>query len=137
MEEDFSKSLIKDYKYWAVYIHGNQGYLGRCVIWCKRKNALDLTEATPEEQQELFVVLNNLREAIMKVFQPDWLNYAFLGNAMRHLHGHFIPRYAQPKIFMGVTFKDERYGHNYKTDHSFETSNEVLMAVRDKIKKAL
>ena len=38
---------------------------------------------------------------------------------------------------MGVVFKDERYGHNYKTDHSFETPDEVLMAVRDKIKEAL
>jgi len=96
-----------------------------------------LTEATTEEQQELFVVLNNLREAVMKVFQPDWLNYAFLGNATRHLHGHFIPRYAQSKTFMGVTFKDERYGHNYKTDHSFETPDEILFTVRDEIKKVL
>ena len=93
MEEDFSKSLIKDYKYWTIYVHGNQGYLGRCVIWCKRENALDLTEATPEEREELFIILNNLREALLKVFHPDWLNYAFLGNSMRHLHCHLIPRY--------------------------------------------
>ena len=137
MEEDFSKSLIKDYKYWTIYVHGNQGYLGRCVIWCKRENALDLTEATPEEREELFIILNNLREALLKVFHPDWLNYAFLGNSMRHLHCHLIPRYEKPVNFMGVVFKDERYGHNYKTDHSFETPDEVLMAVRDKIKEAL
>jgi hypothetical protein len=38
---------------------------------------------------------------------------------------------------MGITFKDERYGHNYKTDHSFETPPEVLMAVKDELKKVL
>jgi diadenosine tetraphosphate (Ap4A) HIT family hydrolase len=135
--EDFSKYKIKDYKYWSIYIHQNQDYLGRCVVWCNRKNALDLTDATVEEQNELFFVLNELRSAVQKIFQPDWLNYAFLGNDTRHLHGHFIPRYAKPKEFEGVIFKDERYGHNYKTDHDFFTSTEVIEKIRLKIKEAL
>ena len=50
--EDFSRHKIKDYKYWTVSLHGNQAYLGRCVIWCKREDALDLADATPEEQKE-------------------------------------------------------------------------------------
>jgi len=137
MAEDFSKNLVKEYKYWAIYVHSNQGYLGRCVVWCKREDALDLTDATPEEQSELFLVLRDLKEATKKVFQPDWFNYSFLGNETRHLHGHFIPRYAKPKIFMGIVFEDKFYGHNYKTDHTFVTSEELLNAVRDGLKKAL
>ena len=62
--EDFSKYKIKDYKYWQIFIHPNQGYLGRCVIWCKRKNALDLTDATKEEQKELFLVLKELKRVV-------------------------------------------------------------------------
>lgn len=137
MAEDFSKFLIKEYKHWSVYVHENQGYLGRCVVWCKRSNALDLADATPQEQSELFLVLRDLREAVEKVFEPDKLNYSFLGNETRHLHGHFIPRYSKPKTFMGVVFKDELYGHNYKTDHGFQTSLELLLAVRDKYIEAL
>lgn len=137
MAEDFSKNLIRDYKYWAIYIHPNQSYLGRCVVWCKRKDALDLTDATLEEQSELFLVLQNLREAVKKVFEPDWFNYSFLGNGTRHLHAHFITRYAKPKIFMGVVFEDKLYGHNYKTDHNFVTPEELLSTVRDKIAEAL
>jgi diadenosine tetraphosphate (Ap4A) HIT family hydrolase len=137
MAEDFLKNLIKEYKHWAIYVHPNQGYLGRCVVWCKREDALDLTDATPEEQSELFLVLRDLKEATKKVFQPDWFNYSFLGNETRHLHGHFIPRYAKPKIFMGIVFEDKFYGHNYKTDHTFVTSEDLLSAVRDKLKEAL
>lgn len=137
MAEDFSKNLVKDYKYWGVYIHENQSYLGRCVIWCKRNDALDLADATPEEQQELFLVLQQLKEAIKKVFQPDWFNYSFLGNETRHLHGHFIPRYAKSKTFMGITFEDKLYGHNYKTNHNFKTSAKLLTEVRNKLKLAL
>jgi len=137
MAEDFSRYLIKEYKHWAIYIHENQGYLGRCVVWCKREDALDLTDATDEEREELFLVLRELKEAIAEVFAPDWFNYSFLGNETRHLHGHFIPRYAKPKTFMDVKFEDKMYGHNYKTDHSFKTPPEVLKAVQEKIKEAL
>ncbi|MEK7078298.1 MAG: HIT domain-containing protein [Patescibacteria group bacterium] len=137
MTEDFSKNLIKDYKYWAVYVHPNQGYLGRCVVWCKRENALDLADATPEEQSELSLILHDLREASKNVFQPDWFNYSFLGNETRHLHAHFIPRYANPKTFMDIVFEDKLYGHNYKTDHSFVTAEIILNSVRDKLKSEL
>jgi len=137
MAEDFSKNLVKTYKYWEIYIHENQGYLGRCVVWCKREDALDLADATFNEQTELFFVLRDLKEAAKKVFQPDWFNYLFLGNAARHLHGHFIPRYAKQKTFMGIVFEDKFYGHNYKTDHNFKTSPELLSTVRDKYREVL
>ena len=137
MTEDFSEDLIKEYKHWAIYVARNQGYLGRCVVWCKREEALDLADATLEEQSELFQVLRDLREATKKVFQPDWFNYAFLGNDTRHLHGHFIPRYAKPRTFMGIVFEDKLYGHNYKTDHSFVTTEELWSTVRDKLKEVL
>ncbi len=137
MEIDYSKYLIKDYKYWSVQIFSNQSYLGRCIIWCKREDALDLTQATKEEREELFMIMNKLKEAVTKLFQPDWFNYAFLGNETRHLHGHFIPRYSQSKEFMGITFKDERWGHNYKTDHDFVTPDIVWTTVLSQIKNNL
>lgn len=135
--EDFSKYLIKEYKYWTVSVHQNQGYLGRCVVWCKRENALDLADATEEEQKELIPILRDLREAVKNAFQPDWFNYAFLGNEARHLHGHFLPRYSSPRQFEGITFTDDKWGHNYKTDHNFITPPEVLEAIRLKLWEGL
>ncbi len=135
--ENFSKYKIKDYKYWSVFIHPNQGYLGRCIIWCDRKDAFDLTDATTEEQKELFIVLSELRNALQKSFRPDWFNYAFLGNETRHLHGHFIPRYAASKEFERIIFKDELYGHNYKTDKNFYIPDGTTEKIRLKIKEVL
>ena len=136
MTEDFSKNLVKEYKYWEISVNENQGYLGRCIVWCKREDALDLTDATPEEQAELFLVLRDLIKASKKAFQPDWFNYSFLGNAVRHLHCHFIPRHSQTRTFMNVVFKDTLYGHNYKTDPDFKTSKDLLYAIRDQLKSA-
>ena len=135
--EDYSKYLIKEYRHWLVNIHQNQGYLGRCIVWYKREDALDLVDATEDEQKELILILGELREAAKRAFQPDWFNYAFLGNETQHLHGHFIPRYSSPREFDGITFTDERWGHNYKTDHSFVTSPEVWEAARIKLKEEL
>ena len=134
---EFLKHKIKDYKHWGVYIHHNQSYLGRCVIWCKREDALDLADATIEEREELFIVLNDLRKALKKAFQPDWFNYAFLGNGTRHLHGHFIPRYKSERNFNGTIFSDERWGHNYRTDHNFKISEDLTDKIRKKIQTEL
>lgn len=136
-EKDFSKNKIKDYSYWEVYVHENQSYLGRCVIWCKRDNAIDLTDATIEEQEELFVILRDLRRAIQKVFQPGWFNYGFLGNETRHLHCHLVPRYQEEKIFNGKIFKDELWGHNWRLDHNFITSDILREQIKIKIQEAL
>jgi diadenosine tetraphosphate (Ap4A) HIT family hydrolase len=131
--DDFSENKIKEYKYWTVFIHENQSYLGRCVVWCKRENALDLIDATKEEREELFLILKELKKALIKTFQPDWFNYSFLGNSTQHLHCHLVPRYAKPRIFEGIQFEDKLFGHNWRTDHNFIIPEAVL----NKIKLAL
>jgi len=133
--KDYSKQLIKEYKYWTLGVHSNQGYLGRCVLWCKREDANELTDATTTEQTELFMILQEARQALAKAFAPDWFNYSFLGNEMPHLHCHIVPRYRQSVRFMNKVFEDVHFGHNYKTDASHITSEEVLYGVRDQIKK--
>lgn len=135
--KNYSKFLIKEYTYWLVNVHENQGYLGRCIVWCKREDALDLADATEAEQKELITILGELREATKRAFQPDWFNYAFLGNGTRHLHGHFVPRYSATHEFEGITFTDERWGHSYRTNGDFVTSPKVLEAVRLKLKGEL
>lgn len=137
MTEDFSKNLVKEYLHWSIYVYENQGYLGRCVIWCKREDALDMIDATDDEQKELFLVLKELQRACKECFNPDWFNYAFLGNEIRHLHGHFIPRYKEGKTFMGITFNDTLWGYNYKTDHSFNTPEELLQEVKNRLRTSL
>jgi len=134
---DYSHLLIQQYKYWGVYVHENQSYLGRCVLWCDRDHALQLPDATPEERSELFTILDDLTKASEKAFGGKWFNFAFLGNETHHLHGHFIPRYPSEKKFAGVTFKDVRWGHNYQTDKAFIVSPEVLEQVRAVMKQAL
>src|SRR5512133_2452242 len=137
MPADASKNFLKEYKYWTVSLHGIQDYLGRSVIWCKREDATDLVDATKEEQEELFKILHEARQAVTNVFKPDWFNYSFLGNAVPHLHGHLVPRYSEPRQFMGVTFKDERWGKNWLLDPNFVVPEAVMDEIRSLLKNEL
>ena len=131
--DDFSKYLVKDYRHWSVYVNQNQGYLGRCIVWCKRESALDLTHITKAEQNELHDILKLLVRATTNAFHSDWYNYAFLGNEIRHLHCHFIPRYSSSRTFQGMVFEDKLWGKNYQTAKNFVTPPEILEMVRLKL----
>lgn len=134
---NYSSLLIKDYEYWSVYIAENQCYLGRCTIWCKRENATDMTEATEAEHLEFLLIIKMLKKAVEKAFQADWLNYAFLGNEVQHLHCHFIPRYSSYRLFANMFFLDNRWGQNYLTNKNFITPPNILEAIRLEIQKML
>jgi len=135
--DKYEQNKIKDYQHWTVHIHENQGYLGRCVIVCQRPEADDLANATQEELLEFLQIINELKNALQKAFQTDWFNYSFLGNDNRHLHCHFVPRYHTERIFEDVVFKDELWGHNYKTDHNFQTTGEIKEKIKQTIQKTL
>ena len=105
---DYSQDNIKKYKFWTVRVHPNQGYLGRCVIWCDRKDAYDLVDATQKELLEFSEIIKEFKPAIEKSFSPDWMNYSFLGNGDAHLHCHMVPRYKNNREFNGAIFQDKR-----------------------------
>ena len=125
---------IADFKFWSLYLHKNQGYLGRCIIFCKRKDALDLVNATKEEMIEFFEIVHKLHNACKILFKVDWFNYAFLGNVVQHLHCHFIPRYSSSREYLGLKFTDEMWGQNYKTDNTLNFSPDLLRTIASDIK---
>ncbi len=133
IEKEFVRNILKEYTYWTVLVHNNQGYLGRSVVWCNREAAEELTDATEEEREELFLILADLKKALEQAFSPDVLNYAFLGNATKHLHCHVVPRYKETREFAGQKFEDRRWGHNYDTDWSFITTQDTIDRVKEKI----
>lgn len=136
------KYLLREYTHWLLSLSFSQGYLGRAVVWAKRADALELADATDEELHELRDILASYRTVMKTVFQADWMNFAFLGNADRHLHGHIIPRYSGGRMFEGVTFSDPQWGRHYDPTrvtaiNSPEDNPQLLDALRAKIQDAL
>jgi len=106
------RDLVGTWEHWHVVVNWSQNYLGK-VMLVLRRHTTDVTALTLGEQSELWRLLGDVKTALLGAFQPDHFNYAFLMNLDAHVHMHIIPRYAQPRVFAGMTFTDGQLGQHY------------------------
>lgn len=139
---EYRDSILKEYEYWTLMLHGDQRYLGRAMLWLVREGTMqDLTEISLEEQAELFEAMKEYNETLTALFSPDKMNYAWLGNCFHehsgHGHMHLIPRYKGPCPFVGIVFSDDRWGENYAPYVPFETTQEVWKRIRNSLRMTI
>src|SRR3982751_718698 len=103
------RDLVVTWAHWHLVVNWSQNYLGK-VMLVLRRHATDVTALTMDEQAELWRLLGAVKTALLGAFQPDHFNYVFLMNQDAHVHMHIIPRYAQPRIFAGITCIDGQLG---------------------------
>jgi diadenosine tetraphosphate (Ap4A) HIT family hydrolase len=130
---DEDNRLVKDFKFWSVFIAKNQILPGKCVIWCKRENALDPADATSEEWLEVSYIIKLLKDTVLQLYKADWFNYTFLGNSTHHLHMHFVPRYKTEVTVHGVKFIDKNWGREYQVDPQFKIPASVLQDIKNEM----
>ncbi len=138
LDLEYKGWILKEYKYWTLLLHEEQRYLGRSYVWLLRYGGMQkFSEITDEEYAELRLIIREYEKAIDKIWKPDFMNYAWLGNIFTHHGGHghlhLIPRYEKEREFAGQNFIDTRWGKNYAPSDKFEVSEEVLEKIRDSI----
>lgn len=135
---DYDQLKIKSYKYWDVYLHENQGYLGRVFLQLREDAGVeDFLAIDSEIREEFFQIGQDVKRALKALFKPDKVNYAALSNTSPKIHVHFVPRYKEERQFEGVTFKDGRWGKNYAPYDPFVLDHSILFQIRDALKKHL
>lgn len=138
---DYNQLKIKSYKYWELFLHENQCYLGRVFVLLKdesAKNVEDFLAINEEVREEFFMIGDKVKSALKILFQPDRMNYAALSNTSPKIHVHLVPRYKESREFAGTTFVDIRWGKNYAPyDKSFVTEIQILLKIRDALKEQL
>jgi diadenosine tetraphosphate (Ap4A) HIT family hydrolase len=136
---DYNLLKIKSYKYWEVYLHENQCYIGRVFVLLKDGEGLeDFLAIKGEVREEFFQIGEKVKTALKMLFHPDKMNYAALGNVSEKIHVHIVPRYKEPRSFAGVQFADTRWGKNYAPyDRSFKVGDSILFQIRDALAKHL
>lgn len=137
MNNDDDNRLVKDFKFWSVFIAKNQILPGKCIIWCKRENALDPADATPEEWTEVLSIIKVLKRTVLELYKADWFNYIFLGNSTHHLHVHFVPRYKTERIVHGIRFIDRDWGREYQVDPEFKIPTDILQNIKNEMSEKL
>ncbi len=136
---DYDQLKVKSYKYWDVYLHENQCYLGRVFVLLRAEEGVeDFLAIEGEIRDEFFLIGKQVKTVLKALFKPDKMNYAALSNTSEKIHVHLVPRYREVREFDGVIFNDTRWGKNYAPyDRSFVLEESVLFKVRDILKENL
>lgn len=138
---DYGLLKIKSYKYWDVYLHENQCYLGRVFVLLRDKRlgdkeVEDFLAIEGEVRDEFFQIGEKIKSALKTLFKPDKMNYAALSNVSEEIHVHIVPRYQEVREFGGAVFHDARWGKNYAPyDRSFVLDESILFKIRDALKE--
>ena len=142
LDPQYKQFIVKEYKHWTLLIHDDQRYLGRAYVWLVREGGMQrLSEITDEESAELRIVIREYEDSMKNLWNPDFMNYAWLANLIAqhggHGHLHLIPRYKEPRMFAGIEFTDGRWGKNYSPYEHFKPEQDVLFQIRDALKSAV
>src|SRR5437868_6935540 len=100
------KLLIKEYGSWILSTSPKQHTLGSALMTCKRMAVENISELELDEWLELQQMMRDYETALAqhKDFRPARINYMQLGNQIRHLHFHGLPRYQETRLFAGQTW---------------------------------
>jgi len=137
--------VLLDSKYWKAILHPDQYYLGRSVILSKT-NHEHFSEFSLDEMRDLFDIIKDLEESMIKLFGATHFNWTCLNNDSykemnkdkeRILHLHLRPRYSHPVVLNGSTFLDRNFGHHYERNTDEQVSDEIMMFIVDTISKEI
>jgi diadenosine tetraphosphate (Ap4A) HIT family hydrolase len=143
IDSKYEWSILKEYDYWTLLLHEEPSpFIGKAVIWLAREGDMQrYSQLSREELNELHIVLQEYETALETLWQPDHINYMWLGNLFHehsgHGHMHVFPRFKDPREFDGVQFVDKKYG-NFHVPYEVPTFTRTQMElVRDAIKQEL
>lgn len=142
LDQSYVQWTIKEYQYWTLLLNDDQRYLGRAYVWLVREGGMQrFSEITDVEYTELHIVMREYENALKELWDPDFMNYAWLANLISehggHGHLHLIPRYINSRTFAGVEFIDGRWGKNCFPSEQFKPSEEILTQLRDALKQKI
>ena len=139
LDQPYVQWIIKEYQYWTLLLNDDQRYLGRAYVWLVREGGMQrFSEITDVEYTELRIVMREYESALKELWNPDFMNYAWLANFFSehggHGHLHLIPRYQDSRTFAGIDFVDGRWGKNFSPYEALKPSEEILIQLRDALK---
>jgi diadenosine tetraphosphate (Ap4A) HIT family hydrolase len=99
--------FIKDLKLSKLLLMNNKLYPWFILV-PKKYNITEIIDLTSSEQQILLSEINQISTLLQKIYNPDKLNIAALGNVVSQLHIHLIARYKNDITFPKPVWIDDR-----------------------------
>ncbi len=92
LKENNNDTFICKMKHGSLYLNFNQIFFGR-TMYIFHQHIEDMTCIDTDNFFEVDKEIITVAKAIKKIFKPQLVNVASLGNHVQHLHWHIIPRY--------------------------------------------
>lgn len=112
-QEPGGEILWEDGSCRVVRVGGTEGkdYPGYCrIIW--RDHVREMTDLGIPERHRLMTLVFATELALRRLYAPDKINLASLGNLVPHLHWHVIPRFLDDPHFPSPIWSGERAHRN-------------------------
>lgn len=119
--------FIMELKYGSLFLHPNQCFRGR-ALFALNEHFTQYPEIDIEVFQEFNNELLQICQTVKKLFVPEIINYASLGNEVRHFHYHIIPRYLNDQNWGGPPWPNEE--KNLRLEEYQELTNKYRVAMR-------
>ena len=121
--------FITDLELSQIRIINNSDYTWLILI-PRKKNIVEITDLTLGEYSLLCNEIRFISQMMQKLFKPDKLNIATIGNVVRQLHVHIIARFENDKLFPKPV-----WGCEFAPYNPAELSNKVSL-INDAIKSS-
>lgn len=93
-----SGQLIYENEIYRVVLVDDKSYPGYIRI-ISQKHVKEMSDLNDEDANSILNALLKIDNIVKKLYTPDKINLASLGNVIPHLHWHIIPRYKEDKHF--------------------------------------
>ncbi len=90
----------------------------------------EFSDLSDEEAIKITLATKKIEKAIIKVYNPDKVNIASLGNYVPHLHIHIIPRFKNDPWWPDATFCEKKR----EFDYPILDKNLLLKTIKEELK---
>jgi len=129
----YPESLVREWSHWAVLVRPVQVTLGSLVLLA-RGEWTAYSQLPDEAFAEQKVVVRAIESALARFCQYERINYLMLMMVDPNVHFHVIPRYSQPRDWMGRAFVDEGWPGVPDLKSGIGLAAAELAQMRDKLK---
>lgn len=78
----------------VVVVFNEQSHPGRVIV-AHKKHVSEMVDLTDAERNDYFAEVNQVANALHKLFSPDKINNGAYGDGGSHLHFHLMPKYEE------------------------------------------
>lgn len=105
---NYPDSVIHEYNSWIILLRPQQVTLGSLVLACKGEYE-SLADVPADIYAELSTVTSHIEHTLSKLFKYDRINYLLLMMRDKYVHFHVLPRYANTRNCLDMTFVDKTW----------------------------